>query len=145
MGVPGGRELGWARRSELFAQVRGGAEAWRAIGNARREPAVEVEFFIVFPRRRESRVACVTLLTLGSRFRGSTGLSGTDTAPRLREILLPEHAAPVEQRDGDAAVARIGGVVGETRFVPGDAFAQLAALLGDPARSPPAAHRLRAR
>src|SRR3546814_16297363 len=98
MGVPGGRELGWARRSELFAQVRGGAEAWRAIGNARREPAVEVEFFIVFPRRRESRVACVTLLTLGSRFRGSTGLTGTDNTPRLREIIIPAHPHPGEER-----------------------------------------------
>src|SRR3546814_12854723 len=110
------------RSRELFAQRRGGAEAERAIGNARREPAVEVEFFIVFPRRRESRVACVTLLTLGSRFRGSTGLSGTANAPSLRATLLPEHAAPVEQRDGDAAVARIGGVGGAPRLAHGDAF-----------------------
>src|SRR3546814_16414563 len=88
------------RSRELFAQRRGGAEAERAIGNARREPAVEVEFFIVFPRRRESRVACVTLLTLGSRFRGSTGLSGTDNAPRLREILRSE-----ERRVGKECVS----------------------------------------
>src|SRR3546814_10493044 len=68
----------------------------------------------------------------------------TDNAPRLREILLPEHAALVEQRDGDAAVARIGGVVGDHRFALGVSFDPLEALLGDPARRQPAAHRLRA-
>src|SRR3546814_10205420 len=40
--------------------------------------------------------------------------------------------------------ARIGGVVGDHRFALGDAFDPLEALLGDPARRQPAAHRLRA-
>ena len=56
--------------------------------------------------------------------------------------LLPERPAPIEQGDGHAPVARVGGVVGDHRLAVGDAFDTVEPVLGDPAGGEPLPRRL---